>query len=155
TRRCRSWHSRRGTRAGSWLPAASPDAPRGPPLRPAVEGTERTQEVASLRGEPVPALGRELDDPHRAQLGEPGVQHARRHGVTAPAPDPEAERVAAELPEDAECPAPAEEIEHHHHRPPRPGAPHRTARSWYRHLPDPPCATFFEALVLPPMLRFR
>jgi hypothetical protein len=65
------------------------------------DGGERAPELSAFRREAVSTAGLDLDDAGLAQLGEPAVQHARRHRIAALTQQAKGERPAAELPKNA------------------------------------------------------
>jgi hypothetical protein len=106
-----------GTAALAWIaPFELGQGRRAQRFRPVLEGPSATREV-HLRRQPVAAVGIELGDARFTELGEALVQHARRHGVAARLERPERDGSDPELPEDAQRPAPAEQIEDGHDRP--------------------------------------
>src|SRR5262249_22495926 len=120
--RCSGWRSRRAAPAsdpglGARLAGCTRPA-RRPPPRPIAEWSERRAEARAVVGEIVATTRPQGDDPGRAQLAQPLVQDARRHRVAAGAQVGEDARAVPQLPHDAERPAPSEEIEERHHRPP-------------------------------------
>ena len=74
------------------------------------------------RCETVAVAGQQFDQRGFAQLRQPRLHHRRRGVVAGGAECPRSQRVAAQFPYDAKRPAPAQEIEQGHDRPPGPGA---------------------------------
>src|SRR5438128_2642938 len=103
-----------------------------PPLRPVLEGRERVEQAPSLRARRV-AVRPELDDPRIAQLPQALHEDARGHTVAALAERAEVEWPVAHLPEDADRPAPPEQVEQRHDRPSGARAAHGPSRRRYGH----------------------
>src|SRR5580693_303514 len=88
-----------------------------PALGPGLHGRIDLHQPASLAGESV-AAALALDRPRGAQLGEALVEH---RGADRPATLlqlAKRERAFAQLPDHAQRPAPAEQVEQRHDRPP-------------------------------------
>ena len=90
----------------------------GPAPRPRVERREGLEQPAPLVRQPE-ALARALGDPRLAQLAQALVEHAGGHPVAGRLQVAERQRLAPELPDDAQRPAAAEQVEQGHDRPAR------------------------------------
>lgn len=87
-----------------------------PAVRPLVERHQDLEQLAPLRGEGIPAVAAGYQA-GVAQLGQPLGEHARGHAVTAPLQLAKGGRRMAQLPQDAQHPAPAEQVEQRHDGP--------------------------------------
>ena len=94
-----------------------------PLLAPALGKTVQRQEVfvklPAQRRELVSAGGHQFDQVRLAQVREPGLQHGRRGFVTGGAQGARRQRLIAQFPQDAQAPAPSQEVEQRHDRPAR------------------------------------
>src|SRR5215467_5135397 len=82
-----------------------------PPLRcPDRDRFELRHERLAPAREPVSAL-HVVDQAGAEEFGEPGDEHALTHAADGAAQVVEGERPAAQFPEDAQCPATAEQLE--------------------------------------------
>src|ERR1700675_3687976 len=107
-----------------------------PALRPLDEGQEDRQELAPERREPVALAVREIDEPALSQLPQALVEHGGADAVAGLLEPPERQARVPQLPDHAQRPAPAQQVDEGHDRATRPRPPHALPRC--RRLPRLP-----------------
>src|SRR5580704_1724802 len=100
----------------TWMPGTSPGMTTkllvfAPPLGKAMQRPKRFQQFLADGREAVAAGRLEFDETGLAQFRQPGLQHGRRGLVAGLAQGPRGQPLCAELPQDAQAPAPSQQVE--------------------------------------------